>query len=226
MATWKPGPLVSAVRGTLGTVVFHGGRRANVIARVPITKRPTSKLQRTQQAALQAKLLLWESLSPYLKLMWYSGAPPVPLYSSIGTMRHQSTAQRFVAEALRLDPHALDITAGLFPVQLPRTPAPILEAAAFTQGGPYNITATPPDWTHYVEYLHIARWRQYGTRRAPGSIIYAGLRLRNEHVENWYTQALAAGADLQSGEQVRLTIYWIQRFHWSSPDVTLDLTVT
>jgi len=101
MALFRPGPLVGAISGAMGGVVFVQGRQMQVVRPRPNPIQPGTSLQVSQQRAYAQCCLEWRGLSAADRLTWEVAARNVPFVDRLGRRRSYSPFNLFMAVNMR-----------------------------------------------------------------------------------------------------------------------------
>lgn len=225
MALVKLGPIVQAISGNIGGVVFHSGKRANVIAR-----RPTKSRQSTQSTYLVRNALAkftrdWALMDEEYRQAWRAYARAHPMLNRLGQSRPLSPCVAHRKWYLLISSRGWGPGVACQAPTGNITPTPIITALSFTAGGPYDVTVAAATWTTLLEYVFVQRYLEYGPRPGPGSYRYVGVDARNATTENWYSMFTAAGLDFVAGEQIRVWLRWQHSAWWPSGLVSATTTV-
>jgi hypothetical protein len=96
MASIKPGPLVTKIRGSVGGVCFGAGPGGDTARRKSKPKWPWSEDQREMQCALAAAAAAWRLLTPAVQTAWREYAETVDLTNRLGDTFHPTGANMFI----------------------------------------------------------------------------------------------------------------------------------
>lgn len=141
MAIYRPGPLVGAISGSVGTVVFANSRGVAIVHRRPNKKHSRSADQLRQTAIVQREHARFEAWTDNEKLQIQNAANQYPVTTRLGIKRIL-TARQFWVAAASLDCYSVNWL--LYPwVKYPVGDPFTSITLAFAQGGPYTITLAP-----------------------------------------------------------------------------------
>lgn len=90
MALVKCGPIVQAISGSLGGVVFSQGGGRTVASKRPVRTKRSSPETLQSQAAMKAAMTLWEELDLPDRQRWDSAARRLMRVDRVGTQRQTS----------------------------------------------------------------------------------------------------------------------------------------
>jgi len=227
MALVVLGSLVQAVSGEVGGAVFHSGRRAGVVAK--LARRSSSGLAATSLARGNIEFFsrLWGAETAAYQAAWNAFAAREQWTNRLGVRRRPSGAEAFVAWMCLGYPrrYTVILPPGNVPVGV--SAAPVVTAASFTAGGPYNATTSggTPGLTRV--FMYCRRMLQFGPRTAVGAsqFIYMYV-LPGGGAINWYSRFVQFGVELQAGELIRISMRYHTAPGWPSMYATRELTVS
>jgi hypothetical protein len=219
MALVKLGPVIQAISGKLGTVVFHAGARANVIARSPHTTNTRTQAQLHQRAALQAWNTAYQTLLPETLATWRLWARATPRPNRLAIPRNIGPRASFTSYCLLRDPNFIYTATPPSATFLGISDAPSAVVLDFTASGPYNVTITTSFATQYTEGLWLQRHTDYGGRAGPGSRTFIHWWARTTPTLNWYSSFQALGIALATGEHFTLTLRYIRFYRYTSAPI-------
>jgi len=141
MALCIPGPVVSALSGTVGGVNFANAKSGTVLRTRAVKCDRRSKSQLWYRAAFAAALKYWQEMSTAQKLVWRVLASNVTFPDRFGHQRHISGYQVFLH--CNIPHYATYIFFRSTPVLPFHSYSFTTLSAVFSAGGAYTITYTP-----------------------------------------------------------------------------------
>ncbi len=166
MAIIRLGPIVSAISGTVGTVVFVTGGRSTVARRQPIRVHKSSPYLEGAQSRMQGLRRRWRSMSSNQKLAWKTWATLENSTNVLGQTSPTSAYQLFMRVNLELRNSWSN--AVVSPVALNTSDIPLNVATAFSASGTFTINADPPLGAPAASFFMYG-W-PFWTNQNPGSI--------------------------------------------------------
>ena len=217
MAIFRNGALVGAISGSLGGVTFVAGQGSPVVRLRPAKNHKTSTLASGQNARFHNAQKHWAGLTALQRLNWDTYAQTFAATDALGVQRAMTGFRMYLRNALtkRLpvstlpdDPPNLGIDAG-----------PATLSAAFTVGGPYNVSYTHgsggPNFNTWI--FGYPFFKDYITRDVPRFRFVrfqfgsgTTLDIETEWLEVWGAiqdgQQFAVGVAIQFGSTIRSRI--------------------
>lgn len=108
MAIAKPGPLIAALSGKLGAVVFTNATKVPCIATHPRKRNQQSENQLIVRARFQFLSTTWRGLSPAKKTAWATATYYTQRTNRLGVPRQQTNFQLFMSVNLQRLEQGLD----------------------------------------------------------------------------------------------------------------------
>lgn len=115
MAIFTPGPLVSALSGTLGSVTFKVGPHANVLAKARTVRPPVLAPTLQQQSIYPQLVAAWTALTFQQRAPWHTAAATFVTPNRLGVRRRLSAFQLYMK--VNLPPSAAVFRPLLLPPQ-------------------------------------------------------------------------------------------------------------
>ena len=221
----KLGPLVQVASGKLGTVVFHCGKRSNVVARLGRPPATWGKALVTPKRGIARAARRWRLADAATKAAWRSYAAAHPFVNRLGEARCLSPIQIATRYALGIDPTSVYTLALAAAPRAGIHVAPVVSSAVFTAGVSFVLTVANYPGRPVFEHCFFQRYRQYGGRPGRGSMHYAGVLTRTGSTLDWYATFVAAGFGFSAGEELMLWLWWRYGDWFPSMKVPMEVAV-
>lgn len=225
MAISRPGHLVTAISGTIGSTTFYQGARSGVLAPRP-RRHPSPSLETTQRnnTLLNAQRQ-WHDAVPESRAIWNTFAATLPWSNRLGIRRPLSGYQAYIAYSL-----LRHIPNYLYPYfyQPPHgqsTPQRQILSVDFHASGPQTIASPSAYPTDTNIQLVIQSHVEYGPRTATGNTRSVGYQHSYTNLFDFTSNITTAGIVLTPGEHIRLSLRWIAPDEWPSANVIVLTTV-
>jgi hypothetical protein len=226
MALIQLGPLAQQISGRLGAVVFHAGARADVIARAPTPHSLTTERQLNRRAAFTRARKFMLSQPETTTAAWNAYRKGLSNTNRLGVPKRPTTLNAMLAYNMATDYNAQACVGTWYPPSYLRTPDQTIDALAFAQGGPYNVTLASLPAATTLEYTLCYRQTLYARSGRMPTPTYAGMVIRDALTEDWYSTFIQAGLDLATGEEITLVFWWVIPTYYHSGRITATTTVT
>ena len=208
MAIFRAGPIVGAISGALGGVVFANSRAGIIVRTRGVRTGTESKSLSTAQGMLGRVVAGWNALTTAQRAAWNNKAATTPLPNRLGVARALTGFQFYSM-------FVMDIYLGVPPASL--TPpaqsllyAPSYVSANFLAGGPYILTSRGLPWptSTPTEFAFVQRSR----RATQISGFTRGIRISSwSHPlgsKDAYALSAAAGVELFAGQPFAAGVSW------------------
>lgn len=166
MAIVRLGPIVGAISGSVGAVVFVAGGRSTVIRPRPITRHKSSRFLALSKSRMHGLRKRWRILPDLDRDAWDTHAA---LLNSTNTLGQSSPTTGYLLYIrVNLERRLGFSNAVGTPGALEITGPPVNIATAFSASGTFTITADPPIGTPAASFFMYG-W-PFWTNTKPGSI--------------------------------------------------------
>jgi len=141
MAIYRPGPIIGAISGKLGGAVLVHAPGSPILRPAPPPRKSRSTYQLQQIARQNDAAHTWDELAADTQARWNTFAASRPTTNRLGIKRARSGRALFIHMwcLACFNGNGFTPTGALLSEMEPLTSV----TAAFTQGGPYNITVLP-----------------------------------------------------------------------------------
>jgi hypothetical protein len=225
MALCTYGPLVSGVKGSLGSVTFKAGACSGVLTKRRRLTPNNSPAQENQRRILAQRIHDF-AVAPLLdNKAWETWGKSYPWPNAIGVPRRHKAFDCYCLFASLIDP--LAETPGIYYSVPTGATHQTLQVSVIEPhaGGPFDVTVEPFGYNYPVEFVTLKRHLEYGPRNAAGRIQHVGAPYRNHLTIDYQPYLDARGIVLTPGERFGMWLWWRRTPDWPSLKLYYEATV-
>lgn len=142
MAIVRLGPIVSAISGSVGSVVFIAGGRSTVARLRPVTVENTSSYALRSKVHMANIRRYWSTMTDLQKQTWTTAGHDIPQTNALGVSSPMTGFNYFVMTNKTVSP--ADHTIWPFPAELDERDFAVNPAATFSVSGSYTVQFDNP----------------------------------------------------------------------------------
>ncbi len=163
MAIVRLGPIVSAISGALGSVVFVAGGRSTVARLRPLTIDKSTSFSLRQDGRMANLRRYWSTMTDLQKERWNTDAHDIPQTNALGVASPMSGFNYFIMTNKKAFPDIF--TTFPFPAALEQKDFVVNPAASFSASGAYTVEADNP-WTPGILRIRAYGWPFWRTTKS------------------------------------------------------------
>jgi hypothetical protein len=225
MALFTPGPLAAQISGTLGSAVFHSGKRSGVIAHRGSRVRRESAYQQIHRLRMAQVYHQWADMYDSYRAQWRTEAANFTAPDRLGRPRRLSPIQACASCNLATGNDVLGSVQCVTAQRHPPTETPVVLSSSFTQGGPYNLELQASNYVSLLASVRCTRFLEYGSRQGPNCTQLVYYDVWDSAEKNLYNSFLTAGWTFTTGQIIRLRIRFDRPYLWPSPPAYTTITI-
>jgi hypothetical protein len=219
MALSRPGPIVSAVSGTIGSLTFHSGKRGGIIAAARTRAPRQTEAQIHRQTWFTALRAEWEALEGNHQKAWKDFANSFAVANRLGIPRRWSPAIAYITYRMLSDPARTLTATYVSPPRASTTPPPSrLDFVANTSTETYLLYNYTLPYSPTYFPLYLSRRENHGPRRGAGQVIFLGVLELEDNITDLYNLFEAASQLMPGGELYTIRGYNMSTNAWDSTD--------